>query len=274
VQVPTFQSAASEREELALIVEALSRIPRLARLLQFLGDRYLEGRIDEITEYNIATEVFGRSRNSFDCATDSIARVEVHRLRKRLREYYESEGRFHNLQITIPLRSYVPDFSKRPAADPDATTTLSSLVFRDSSERYATDLEKSAAIPGEQESGTAEAAPPQLPSSFPKRRLGYAVAVAMLAVLAVGAVGYFVRNRSTPSTRIANSNSRERSQASTPAGAAQVPLRLLCGYDGSPRIDSAGAYWQADRYFSGGTAFARPQSPILRTSDPMLFEHW
>jgi hypothetical protein len=103
VQVPTFQSAASEREELALIVEALSRIPRLARLLQFLGDRYLEGLIDEITEYNIATEVFGRSRNSFDCATDSIARVEVHRLRKRLREYYESEGRFHNLQITIPL---------------------------------------------------------------------------------------------------------------------------------------------------------------------------
>jgi len=276
VQTPTSHSTASEREELKLIVEALARTPRLARLLQFLGDRYLEGRIDEITEYNIATEVFGRSRTSFDCATDSIARVEVHRLRKRLKEYYESEGKRHDLLITIPLRSYVPEFSRRPAVDPDAIDDLSSVASANSSsgdfsEEFASRVEEPAAIQGEHETRAAEAVPSEL-SSSPKRRLGYAVALAALAVLVVSAAGYFVQNRAT--TRTANSNLREASQSFTPANAAQVPLRLLCGYDGSPRIDSAGAYWQSDRYFSGGTPFARPQSPILRTSDPMLFEHW
>jgi hypothetical protein len=49
---------------------------------------------------------------------------------------------------------------------------------------------------------------------------------------------------------------------------------LLAGYDGSPKVDSAGAYWQADRYFHGGGAFQRPDAPVARTSDPMLFEHW
>lgn len=274
MQVPTPQSAGSEREELALAVEALGRTPRLARLLQFLGDRYLEGRVDEITEYNIATEVLGRSRTTFDGTTDSIARVEIHRLRKRLKEYYESEGKNHNILITIPQRNYVPDFNRRSAADPDTADPQSALTLRDSSEGAATHTEDSAAMPGEQHSGTIGAAPLQRPSSLLPRRLGFAIAAAALAVLAVGVVGHFVRNRNVRSARTANPNTRQRSLTPTPANAAQVPLRLLCGYDGSPRIDSAGAYWQADRYFSGGTALPRPQSPILRTSDPMLFDHW
>jgi hypothetical protein len=49
---------------------------------------------------------------------------------------------------------------------------------------------------------------------------------------------------------------------------------LLAGYDGTPKIDSAGEYWQADRYFHGGGAFRRPDAPVARTSDQMLYEHW
>jgi len=49
---------------------------------------------------------------------------------------------------------------------------------------------------------------------------------------------------------------------------------LLCGYDGTPRIDSAGSYWEADRFFGGGVARSRPDQIVTRTGDPMLFEHW
>lgn len=49
---------------------------------------------------------------------------------------------------------------------------------------------------------------------------------------------------------------------------------MLVGYQGTPKIDSAGAYWEADHYFTGGGAFERPHLPVLRTSDPMLFDHW
>ena len=60
----------------------------------------------------------------------------------------------------------------------------------------------------------------------------------------------------------------------TPQNAAQVPLRFLAGYNGTPRIDSAGAYWLADRYYLGGAAFRRPDYPVVKTSDPMLFDYW
>ena len=59
-------SADTEREELETVVAALERSPRLAKLLQFIGQKYLDGRTDELTEYNIATEVFGRAKTSFD----------------------------------------------------------------------------------------------------------------------------------------------------------------------------------------------------------------
>lgn len=270
--VPSSPSEISEREELLAAVEAFARTPRMAKLLQFLGERYLAGRTDEISEYNIATEVFGRSKTSFDCTSDSIARVEVHRLRKRLKEYYGAEGKDHAIQITIPQRSYVPEFSRRLVSGVSPGMAMSSLVPAEFGELPAAQAATGAAVGGEQEMQAAKGGP--LPrSSFSRRGLGY-VAGALLLVLAVVAVGYFARNRSTQSARTTEPDLRAGSQSSTPANAAQVPLRLLCGYNGSPRIDSAGAYWQADRYFSGGTAFARPEGPILRTSDPVLFEHW
>jgi len=62
--------------------------------------------------------------------------------------------------------------------------------------------------------------------------------------------------------------------AVTPPNPAPLPLRLLAGYAGSPKVDSAGAYWEADRYFTGSAGFERPSTPIARTVDPMLFDHW
>jgi hypothetical protein len=112
-QIFALHSADSERAELELVLAALVRTPRLEKILKYIAERYFQDRIDEINEYNIATEVLGRAKTSFDASQDSIARVEAYRLRKRLKEYYETEGRGHEIQISLPQGSYVPAFTLR-----------------------------------------------------------------------------------------------------------------------------------------------------------------
>src|ERR1035438_1030430 len=113
----------SERAELELVLTALARTPRLESFLRYIAERYFHNRINEINEYNIATELLGRSKNSFDASRDSIARVEAHRLRKRLKEYYETDGKEHQIQISLPQGSYAPAFT-RSVSSPQATFVL------------------------------------------------------------------------------------------------------------------------------------------------------
>src|ERR1017187_548926 len=97
----------SERLELEAVAASLERTPRLASLLRYLVERYSAGETDRLTEYEIATDVFRRRKTSFIASEDSIARVQTHRLRKRLKEYYDDEGREHSIKISIPLGTYV-----------------------------------------------------------------------------------------------------------------------------------------------------------------------
>lgn len=69
----------------------------------------LIGETEQITEYTIALDVLGKTED-FKDGKDSIVRVEVHRLRKRLAEFYEDEGASHRVRIVIPAGTYVPQF--------------------------------------------------------------------------------------------------------------------------------------------------------------------
>ncbi len=82
---------------------------RLRELLQFLVDKTVRGEADEIKEFLIATEVYGRSVQ-YDPQVDSTVRVEVGRLRKKLADYYAGEGHDARLRFEIPRGSYVPLF--------------------------------------------------------------------------------------------------------------------------------------------------------------------
>jgi hypothetical protein len=96
----------------------LARAPSLAQLLKFLCGKYFAEESATITEQQIAMEALGRSA-SFDQKRDSIVRVELHRLRKRLALYYQTEGAGHAVEISIPAGSYAPRFTaKVPAAGP------------------------------------------------------------------------------------------------------------------------------------------------------------
>ncbi|HEU4589714.1 MAG TPA: malectin domain-containing carbohydrate-binding protein [Steroidobacteraceae bacterium] len=101
----------AERQELERAIEQLGRSTRHGRLLEFLGTKYFSQQEAQLTEFDIAREVFGRSLDSFDPAEDAVVRVEVHRLRKKLRDIYEKDARAHGVQISLPAGTYVPKFT-------------------------------------------------------------------------------------------------------------------------------------------------------------------
>ena len=124
---PGHVSAEAQRAEFDSVVQALGPSSRLARLLQYMGEKYFAGKIDDLQEYNIATEVFGRSPATFDSSQDAVARVETHRLRKRLKEFYSSEGKDHPIQLSIAAGSYVPRFVRPPGATSPASALGSEM---------------------------------------------------------------------------------------------------------------------------------------------------
>ncbi len=106
------------------------RSTRLQRFLRLAVDRSLAGETDQIKEYIVGREVFDRGAD-YDPAVDSIVRVEAQRLRRKLREYYQADGRKDPILITFPPGSYVPVFSRAAqpepsgiAAEPERVVTL------------------------------------------------------------------------------------------------------------------------------------------------------
>jgi len=69
-----------------------TRSTRLSRFLRFIVERTLRNEGDSLKEYALAMEVFDRGE-SYEPGVDTLVRVEAGRLRNKLREYYESEGR-------------------------------------------------------------------------------------------------------------------------------------------------------------------------------------
>lgn len=102
----------SERAELERVVELLGRNTRPGRLLAHVGEKTFQGLEAELTEFNIATQVFGRSPKTFIATDDAVVRVEAHRLRKKLRDLYEKEPGGSGVQISLPAGSYVPKFER------------------------------------------------------------------------------------------------------------------------------------------------------------------
>jgi hypothetical protein len=81
----------------------------LSKLLRYICGKALVGDPEPITEYTIAMDVLGKPQG-FKENKDASVRVEVHRLRKRLSEFYRNEGANHRVRIVIPTGHYTPEF--------------------------------------------------------------------------------------------------------------------------------------------------------------------
>lgn len=98
----------------------------LQQLLQFLASRALDNSQPKLLkEYTIGVEAFGRPTD-FDPKTDTIVRVQIHRLRQKLKEYYDSEGRHDPVLVEIPKGHYLPSFEPLVAADGSSSVSETS----------------------------------------------------------------------------------------------------------------------------------------------------
>ncbi len=84
----------------------------LCRLLHYLAEHSLGDPPSTVKEYQIATEVFGRSAH-FDPQSDSTVRVQAGRLRVKLAEHYASEGIDDPIIVKLPKGSYLLSFEER-----------------------------------------------------------------------------------------------------------------------------------------------------------------
>ena len=228
---------------------------------------------EQITEYTIAVDVFGKPQD-FKETNDSSVRVEVYRLRKRLAQFYETEGAGQPLRILIPPGQYVPEFqvyggaaAEEPRSEPQAPVAVAA---------------EGAAAPVQ------AAAPAQAanPNPVPPRADGgvrrffasgklwvYGALLAGIVLLAFA----FHRVYSPAAPTSLRPENRAAPSGAVPAAVgapASAPLRIMAGYSGQPHVDASGFLWQPDRYFQGGRPWQSDATTVLRTNDPLLFQHW
>jgi hypothetical protein len=231
-----------QRAELRSILSSqlFIRSQTLSRLLSYLCEKAFAGETNQLKEYSIAVDVFGRGE-SFDQDSDSIVRVEVNRLRKRLDEYYRSEGSGHSLRLVIPVGQYVPTFqSVRLQDKPSLAEQTGSLSV----------------------SAVAHA----------HRKTSWYVWVAIAALLFVGIAVLW---------RLLQTNEEGSKEARDPqySGSIQGPIaghgtadevRILAG---STRnyVDHSGKLWSPDAYYSGGNAIRSAVQRIWRTQDAAIY---
>ncbi len=110
------------REAILTVLERLlswseiARSPQLARFLDYIVRRKLDGDVQSIKAYSIAVDVFGRAVD-FDPQADPIVRVQARRLRSLLDEYYRGPGLGETLQIRLPVGRYIPEFIENSEGD-------------------------------------------------------------------------------------------------------------------------------------------------------------
>ncbi|HEY6644863.1 hypothetical protein [Povalibacter sp.] len=97
---------------------ALGKPGALSRLFDFLLERSLAGEAPK--ELEIAFKVFGKD-SRFDVSQDSVVRVYVHKLRRRLDDYYAGLGTTPQ-RLTIPKGEYRLTIEEQPGAMADAVS--------------------------------------------------------------------------------------------------------------------------------------------------------
>ena len=106
--------------------------PILRRFLAHVVDLSVQGRTDELKEYALGVEVFARGAG-FDPRVDTIVRVQARRLRAKLDDFYEREGRGEPVRILLPKGGYVAEFRAGAAV---AGSSLSPATPHRPQERY------------------------------------------------------------------------------------------------------------------------------------------
>lgn len=96
----------------------------MSRLFDYLLERSLAAEVPK--EMEIALQVFGK-KASFDVSQDSVVRVYVHKLRRRLDDFYGRIGRPPLCRIVIPRGEYRLAIERAPVDAATETDPLPAL---------------------------------------------------------------------------------------------------------------------------------------------------
>jgi len=117
-----------DKEQIRLQVERIARSSELqnsevlSRLFLYLAKHAVEEPGVNVKEYQIASEVYGRS-DGYDPQVDNSVRVQVGRLRNKLAAYYAAEGARDKIHISIPKGAYLLHVDDRPPAAPSTAAS-------------------------------------------------------------------------------------------------------------------------------------------------------
>lgn len=255
-----------ERVELGAVLssDALRRSNNLRAILTTICERYFAGE-EHTSEFHIALDALHRS-DDFNPLEDATVRVNVHNLRKKLKEFYESEGKDHRIRIQIPSGRYIPEFTR--ASEPAPAARVGMDLDRPSAgdsdhPSPADEVQPTGKLPREEpiSEGKVEQKPPARP------RLTWLIAsvVCALAILGTAVWTRHLAQRVVPK------------RAAAPLAVAQgfiadaSAIRIATGSSG-PFHDSLGQLWGADRWGTGGSHFNRKNQAIARTTDQGIFQ--
>ena len=104
---------------------SLCNSDHLKRFLRYIVERTLAGEADQLKEYRLGVEVFGRGA-SFDPKIDPVVRMTARRLRRKLKECYEDGGRGVTVRIEVPKGGYAARFVQAPTPErsPERTSVI------------------------------------------------------------------------------------------------------------------------------------------------------
>jgi hypothetical protein len=242
---------------------AFVRAPSVSRILSYVCERYFEGDLEAIKEYNIAVEGLGR-RPEFSPGEDSIIRVEATRLRKRLREYYATEGTSHTCRLQLSESGYMPVFTTRNGETAEAAPPPSDAA---SASRDRNGLGGHSAIPAERAAGGER---PQ-PHVFALRSRNWLLGLSAAAVAFAGVL--FVITRFAGVHQETAAVAARKTSVVPPVsffGTAEE-IRICAGFAAPRFIDSMGRVWSSDRYFTGGIPISHPERHIIGTLNPAMY---
>ena len=124
------------RQELNRILQSSMFVQsdRLARFLRYTVEHAISGKDEPLKEFVIGTDVYDR-RPPYHPSQDSIVRTEARRLRSKLKEYYETEGKEDPIFIYFRPGSYVPAFRVK-----DSDTSYQVVIANSSDTLFADGL--------------------------------------------------------------------------------------------------------------------------------------
>lgn len=104
-------SVIQDHLERVLASAAFRSSPRSQQFLRFVVLTVLEHDQESLKERTVGVCVFGRDPD-YDTREDAIVRVKANEIRKRLWQYYSSEGADDALRIELAPGSYIPEFRR------------------------------------------------------------------------------------------------------------------------------------------------------------------